>query len=227
MKKLLVAFVFMLPVTLFAQLDAIGTFNRYVMESWAGQYQRVGNYKVKGSPFLFAESMSGEMKLQGDVLAKVDKILYDLNSQKVGQDVKGEILESDKAVEEFTLHFPKQYGGETASFRNGSKYGNTKGLAYYNVLAEGKNVHFLKMYKVKTTPDPSNMMDKEARIFEQFVEYYIYDVKKASLTKVKLNKKDIASALKASPELKDKIDGFGLAVATESDAIGLTNVLNL
>lgn len=227
MKKIIIPLLFCIPVSVFAQLDAIGTFNRYVTESWAGQYQRVGQYKVKGSPYLFGEAMAGKIKYQSQsgVWVKTEKILFDLNDQKVGPEVEGQIFQTDQIIDEFVIQFPSKYSNEEALFRNASFYGSKKGPAYLNVLEEGKAVHFLKAYRIKVAADPSNMMDKEARIFEQYVEYYLYDVQSKTLTKVKLNKKDINGALKATPALQTKAEAYGGSLSTEFEVMSL--VLNL
>lgn len=226
MKKIIIPLLFCIPVSVFAQLDAIGTFNRYVTESWAGQYQRVGQYKVKGSPYLFGESMSGKIKYQGGDFVKTDKILYDLNDQKVGPEVNGQIFKADQTIEAFVIQFPGKYSNEEALFKSAATYGAKKGPAYFNVLSEGSAVHLLKAYRIKVVADPSNMMDKEARIFEQFVEYYIYDVQAKSISKVKMNKKDVADALKATPALQTKLNAYTGVLSSELDLLSLVETLN-
>lgn len=211
---------------MFAQVDPVGMFNRYVVENWAAQYQRVGQYRVKGSSFLLGEPIPGQFRYQGGGLMKNDKILYDLNTQKVGPEVDGGIFETDQIIEEFTLIFPAKYGGGTAHFVNGAKYGNKKAHPYFSVLVEGASVQLLAAFKIKLVADPSNMMDSQARLFEQYTEYYIYDVKNNSLAKVKLNKKDIVAALKASPELQKSANEYMGDVVSESSAIQMVQTLN-
>jgi hypothetical protein len=225
MKKHLILLLLISPLSLFAQVDPVGQFNRYVVENWAAQYQRVGQYRVKGSSFFLGEPIPGQFKYQGGNFMKNDKILYDLNTQKVGPEVDGGIFETDQIIEEFTLVFPAKYGGGTATFKNGSKYGK-KAPPFVSVLVEGELVHLLSAFKIKLVADPSNMMDSQARMFEQYTEHYLYDVKNNVLTKIKLNKKDIASALKASPDLQKRVNSYQGDIVSEFSAIQIVEILN-
>ncbi len=212
---------------MFAQVDPVGMYNRYVVENWSGNYHRIGQYKVKGSPFLMGEPIPGQLKYQGGAFTKNDKIMYNIYTQKVGPEVDGGIFETDQVIEEFTLIFPAKYGGGTAIFKNGSKYSTAKNVhPYFGVLSEGGPVQFLAAFKVRLVMDPSNMMDKELRLFEQYKEYYVYDVQHAVLTKVKLNKKDIIAALKASPELQKLANEYEGDVSSEASAIQMVQSLN-
>ncbi|HSC52630.1 MAG TPA: hypothetical protein VLC98_03365 [Phnomibacter sp.] len=228
MKKLVTLFLIVFPVSLFAQIDPVGAFNRYVVENWSGQFQRIGNYKVKGSPFLLGGAMPGEIKHQGGVMVKNQKILYNLHEQIVGPDMNGAVFQADQVIEEFVLYFPAEYSGEKAHFVNASRYEAPKGTAaYVQVMSEGKAVSLLKGYRIKIVPDPTNMMDKEFRLFEQYTEYYLFDAASKTFTKVKISKKDFATALKATPALQDKVKSYSGNVETMQDARVLVDMLNL
>ena len=47
--------------------------------------------------------------------------------------------------------------------------------------------------------DPANMYSKDFRIFEQYYDYFIYNVVTSSLEKIKLKQKDVVSALSGLP----------------------------
>jgi len=47
-----------------AQTDAIGDFNKHVIEKWTEDYIRVSQYRVKGSPYLLGESFDGELTMK-------------------------------------------------------------------------------------------------------------------------------------------------------------------
>jgi hypothetical protein len=74
---------------------------------------------------------------------------------------------------------------------------NVKG--YLNLLSDGPKLAFLRQYKSRLVPDPTNMYSKDIRIFEQYYEYYIYIKKTGELIKVRLKEKDIVAALAGFP----------------------------
>ncbi|MCU0375443.1 MAG: hypothetical protein MUF24_09055 [Chitinophagaceae bacterium] len=178
-----------------AQVDPVGAYNRFMTENWSGQYTRVGQNKVKGSPHLFGKSFPGQIDYGNGMFITKEKVLYNLLDQKAGPDVNGEIFEADKKPTQFILDLPRESGGKRL-FRHSSTYGDEKLNIYLNVVTDGAYIALLKAYKIKMTPDPTNMMDKEAKIFEQYVEYYVFlHGDPGTLQKIKLRKKDIMEVL--------------------------------
>jgi len=228
MRKLsFLIFSFFLVINSFGQLDAIGTFNRFVIETWAGQYVRIGNYKVKGSPFLFGESFPGKVRLMGSNVSQPAKVLYNLYEQKAGPGAGGEILVTDKLVEEFTLELPEKFGGVPLSFKHCSLFGKGDLKVYFNVLVEGPSVSFLKAYRIRLIGDPSNMMDKDLKVFEQYYEYFLINHKgSGEVEKVKLKKKDFENELSSLPGAPPVFKSNQFEYATEADFIKLVNALN-
>lgn len=211
----------------FGQLDAIGTFNRYVIETWSGQYVRIGNYKVKGSPFLFGESFPGKVRLMGSNVSQPAKVLYNLYEQKAGPGTNGEILLTDKLVEEFTLELPEKYGGVPLTFKHCGMYAKPKLKCYFNVLAEGPSVAFLKAYRIRVVADPANMMDKELKVFEQYYEYFLINKKgTGEVEQVKLKKKDFENELSSLEGAPAIFKSNQFEYATEGDFIKLVIALN-
>jgi hypothetical protein len=208
--------------------DPIGSFNRYVIESWAGQYVRIGSYKVKGSPFLLGEPFPGKIKYNGDDFVPTAKILYNLVDQIAGPEVgPGQIFVADnKELEEFVVFLPEKFGGGQMHFKSGKFYGVQKTAAFYSVLAEGPVAGLLRYYKVQYITDPSNPLDKDFKVFDQVAEYYIFDPKAVKLERVKLNKKDILGALKFVPNSEAKANEMGVDYTMEAGVISLVQTLN-
>ena len=186
MKKICFTFIVILLFgdVSFAQVDPVGQFNKHIVENWKGDYIRIGQYRVKGTPYLFGESFPGTLTYKGGIKSDI-KILYDLYNQKAGADVKNSILESDLVLEEFSISLPTKFGGNTLFFKNTELFGNTSLKNYFNVLADGSKASLLKIFKIKLVSDPSNMMDKEQKIFEQYYEYYLYNKAGKKLSKIK------------------------------------------
>ena len=208
-----------------AQTNTVGEFNKFVAQNWAGDYIRIGQWKVKGTPYLLGESFPGTLTYKGG--AKSDtKILYDLYNQKVGADIKNSILESDQVLEEFTITLPEKFGGNTLLFKNTELFGNGSLKNYFNVLEDGAKTSFLKLFRIKLISDPSNMMDKEQKVFEQFYEYYLYNKTNKELSKIKLKEKDIAKQLGDEEFVKNFIAKGDLDVSQEADVIKLIQGYN-
>lgn len=209
----------------FGQTNTIGEFNKLVAQNWQGDYIRIGQWKVKGTPYLLGESFPGTLTYKGG--AKSDtKILYDLYNQKVGADVKNNILESDQVLEEFIITLPEKFGGNTLLFRNTDLYGTNTLKNYFNILDDGSKFSFLKLFRIKLISDPSNMMDKEQKVFEQYYEYYLYNKTSKDLVKIKLKEKEIAKQLGDDEFVKSAIAKGDLDVSKEADVIKLIQGYN-
>ncbi len=226
MKPIFLAFVALVfSFTTFSQTNTVGEFNRFIAQNWSGDYIRIGQYKVKGTPYLLGESFPGTLTYKGG--AKSDtKILYDLYNQRAGADVKNSILESEQAVEEFSISLPAKFGGNTLLFKSTELYGNGSLKNYFNVLVEGSKASFLKVFKIKLISDPSNMMDKDQKVFEQYYEYYLYNHSTRELGKIKLREKDIAKQIGDEEFVKTFISKGNLDVSNEVDVIKLIQGYN-
>jgi len=228
MKKLSVyVFLIMLsPIVVSAQLDQAGMYNRIMLENWNGQYQRVGAYKVKGTPYLFGQALNSSYTITGDSLPLTGKFLYDMFEQKAGPEQNGAIVIYDKPVERFTVEVPEKFGGNKLTFKMDTYGLSKKTLLYFNVLEEGINYHFLKLFKTKVSMDPTNMYDKELRLFENYFEFYVYNSKSKTLKKVKLNAKSILDALTETPDAEQKAKDLNVSFSNEQQIASFIQTLN-
>ena len=221
----LLLFLLLLSGSSFSQLGYIAQYNKNLAESWDGEYIRISQYRVKGTPYLLGEAFSGSIKYKGGG-SDTGNILYDLYKQKAGLAVKNEIYESGGAVEEFTIHLSEKYGGIILSFRSAEVFGNTDLKSYFNVIDEGAKVSFLKIFRIRLTPDPTNQMDKDLRIFEQYFDYYLYVKGTNNLSKIKLKSKDVISQFGEEEFIKTQIKNADLDVSKEEDMIKLIKAIN-
>lgn len=224
-KTSLLAFVILAATQTFAQVDPVGNFNRHIVEQWTGDYVRVGQFKVKGTPYFLGEPFPGTITYTDGKTAKSNQILFDLQNQKVGFKQDNQALESLQAVENFTITLPEKFGSKKMLFKNGVAFGDA-GNNYYNVLEEGPKFAFLKLYKTKLMPDNRNTMDKEARVFEQVYDYYIYNKTTKTLHKIKLREKDLLKELDSEPAAKDYVVKNVPSLSTELDFITVINTVN-
>lgn len=208
----------------FCQPNPLGTFNRYVAENWTGEYLRIGQYKVKGTPYLFGESFEGKLVFEGGSVTSRDKVLYNLYEQKAGPDIRGEILETTKQLDEFSMNLPEKFGGQTLLFKHSRLFNKSDLNVFFNVISDGPKTAFLKIYRIRLIPDPTNMYDKESRLFEQYFDYYLFT--SGNLTKVKLRKKDFVKALQSIPGAEEKIDEANIDFFSEKEIALLIAEIN-
>jgi hypothetical protein len=195
-----------------AQTDAIGDFNKHVIEKWTEDYIRVSQYRVKGSPYLLGESFDGELTMKTGLKTINQKVLYNVMEQKVGTEIDKQLIAPDGDVVSFYIQLPEKFGGEKLSFQPAGAFGKNNVKGFLNIISDGPKLTLLRQYKSKLVPDPTNMYSKEIRIFEQYNEYYIFLKKTAELIKVRLKEKDIVAALS------------GFAIPANSDFSKLASV---
>ena len=208
-----------------SQTDAIGDFNKHVIEKWSEDFIRISQYKVKGSPYLLGESFDGSLTVKSGVVAANQKILYDLYNQKVGVEINKELVKPDGDVLSFYIQLPEKFGGEKLDFINAANLKNVTLKGYLNTLETGSKLILLRQYKTRVIADPANMYSKDFRIFEQYYDYYIYNVVTSSLEKIRLKQKDVVSALAGLPtSIINTADNYDLnSLATIRDFIKKVN----
>lgn len=224
-KTTLFAAVLLAATQTFAQVDPVGNFNKHIVEQWTGDYVRVGQFKVKGSPYFLGEPFPGTITYSDGKSAQSQYILFDLHNQKVGFKQGNEALESIKAVESFSINLPDKFGNKKLLFKNGAAFGDASNT-YYNILEEGPKFAFLKQYKIKLVADSRNTLDKDAKMFEQAYDYYIYNKSAKTLHKIKLREKDLLKELESEPAAKDYVVKNVPSLSTEHDFISVINTVN-
>ncbi|HEX8358116.1 MAG TPA: hypothetical protein VF610_11915 [Segetibacter sp.] len=227
MRLILVLLLFLSnSIGVFSQIDPVANFNRRLFENWKGEYLRIGPFKVKGSPYLLGTSFPGSIAYKEGNKWSDTKILYDIYNQKAGVEINNLMVEGEGTVESFSLLFPENLGGQQLIFKNSANYGKPEMNCFFNVLEEGDKVSFLKLYKTKLARDPVNSMDGNAKVFEQFFEYYVYIKNIRALNKVKLGKKDILKAVTDQQFIKNYMATKQVDLSQESDIIDLYRSYN-
>jgi hypothetical protein len=208
-----------------AQADPVGAFNRHIASNWKGDYIRVSQYHVKGTLYFLGEAFPGSITFRSGKTVDNTKVLYDLYNQKAGIEMNEGLFEADEPVRSFSISLPEKFGNGKLLFKSSAEFGNEDMKAFFNVLADGEKASLLKLYKIKLSPDPTNTMDRDAKVFEQYYEYYLYS--KKDLQKIKLKEKDILRALGGDQRLSDFIAKSNLDLSKEADVIQLITNYNL
>lgn len=224
-KNWLFALVILITSPALAQSDPVGNFNKHIVEQWKGDYIRVGNYKVKGSPYFLGEPFPGTLTYTDGKSVKSQQVLFDLHNQKVGFKLGDDALEAVNAVESFSITLPDKYDNKNMIFKSGAAYGD-KPNVYYNILEDGSKFSFLKLYKTRLVADSRNTLDRDAKMFEQFFDYYIYNKGTKTLQKIKLREKDLLKEFENDPAAKEHIAKNAVSLTTENDFITVINNVN-
>ena len=185
-----------LGISVVAQPDPLGVFNKHVIEKWTEEYIHISQYLVKGSPYLLGESFNGEFTVASGKKGTANPIFYDVYNQKVGIDVNKQFVKPDEEVVSFSIELPERYGADKLDFINASTLPNAGIKGFLNLISSGNNFLLLKQFKSRLIPDPQNMYSKDIRIFEQYYDYFIYNKKSSSIEKIRLKEKDILAAVK-------------------------------
>ena len=218
---------YLIGINVNAQFDIVGTYNKQVLQNWSGTYSRIGPYKVKGSGYFLGEALSGIVKFKDRDLMQSKKLFYDLYNQEILFQQGEDLIKVDDVLEELTVTLSEKYEGKSMRFKNAVLYetGNLKG--FFEVLEEGPKASFLKMYKINVAPDPGNMLDRDAKLFEQYSEYYIFNADTKSFENVKLKTKEINKAILTLGLNKDNsIDPGGFNLSKEQGVIGFISKIN-
>jgi hypothetical protein len=224
--KFILASLLFVPNLAFAQVDPVGDFNKHVVGYWKGDFVRLFQYRVKGSPYLLGESFPGSITYKGGRTVNDGKVLYDIYNQQAGVDVNNQILELEIPVESFSLSVPEKFGGKTYLFKNPYVFGKPEMKGYLNVVEDGKKLALLKVYKTRLSPDPGDMMNKDIKIFEQYFEFYIYNKATQNLSAIKLRKKDISKEIGDEAFLKDYLSSNNNDLSNEANVIQLIKSFN-
>lgn len=217
MKINLLALLIFSSFAVHAQSDPLGAFNKHVVEKWTHEYVRYGAFKVKGSPYLLGEAFAGQAMVNGTGSVTDKRILFNLPDQKVGFEMDGQFVVPDGNVTSFALVLPEKYGSQTLEFTEWANFKNHKQKGYVQLVAKNKKAIFLKNYRSRVINDPSDPYSKEIKIFEQYSEYFIYDLVSNELHAVKLRDKDILKALAAFPDARSLATELGWELNSEKN----------
>ena len=228
MKKQILPFLILLfSSTVFAQVDPVGDFNRHSIANWKGEYIRISQYRVKGTPYYLGESFPGTISYKDGKTVPGVKVLYDLYSQKAGIDLKSnEMFEEESGVKQFTLDLPERFGGKKMLFVNADAYDSNAYKGYFNVLEDGANLALLKAYKIQLVTDPTQNLVKDVRAFDQYFTYYLYNKKTKALQKIKLKEKDLMKEMNNEEKVKAFSKDHEVDFSKEADVIKVLKYYN-
>ena len=89
----------LLGVSGFSQSDPVGAFNKHIAERCAGEYTRVGQYRVRGTAMLLGETFPASVVFgKSQRTDNAARLMYDLNEQKLLFAAGNELIAPDGQV---------------------------------------------------------------------------------------------------------------------------------
>ena len=174
--------------------------NRLLREQLGeGTYIVIGNYKVKGSPYLFGGRHNSDLFSQKEKAYNID-IRYNTYNQEVefySTANANPLVKLAGEVDSFTI---KQdiANGITSDMRfiYGSLIGSSE-KAYFLEVETGTRYTLYKRYKADIDYVSENYVQSELRQFELESDYFYYDAETKTLKKLKMNLNSINKEFKS------------------------------
>jgi hypothetical protein len=156
----------------------------------SGTLVQVGNFKVKGSPFLYGQRHAG------DVFSEKEKawniyISYNTYNQELEfystSNPDQPLVKEAGELDSFIIHKDVKAGIEKElKFVYGSLIGSND-KSYYQEVCGGDKIVFYKKYKSEIGIVPDNIAQPDLRQFELDYDYYYYNKNTKKLKKLKQN----------------------------------------
>jgi hypothetical protein len=161
--------------------------------------------KIDGSPYLDEEPMQSYIRLKTGEQFNNVWIRFNIYNNEILLEQKGDQILALQNIDSVAFS-RKSKEGEFVKFvilKTGfPAIGTYNEQSFYEILYSGKDICFLKYYKTTIEKiKKMGMPDKDAFITTK--EYYIYKPSSRTMTKVKLNKKNITEVLEGYPNFKE------------------------
>ena len=179
-------------------------------------YMMIGNFKVKGTPYLFGGKKKGDIYAKNQFGSDV-VISFNTYNQDIEFDMNGNtgLTKKVSEVDSFVLKPDGDYYLTDLFFINSTLVGADE-KCFFQVLSEGLKFNLYKKYSSRLEISSSNYVQSELRQFALISEYYYLDKSINKIKKLKLNKKAIINEFKATIDLTNDIKEFNLGVETEN-----------
>jgi hypothetical protein len=174
-----------------------------------GSYQLVGNFKVKGTSFLFGEKIKGSAYAGNDKSENIN-LSYNTYNQKLDISLNGSNTNFSKTPSEldsFILNKSgSQYFKEDLLFYSSKIVQPTFKDCFLQVIYHGDRFSFYKAYTSSLDYVSTNYIQSELRQFTLEYVYYYFDAQTKALKKVKLSRKRIADEFSDIMDVSSYLD---------------------
>ena len=182
-----------------------------------GKYAIIGNYKVKGIPYLYGGAHNSDLFSQKEKAFNID-IRYNTYNQEVEFYSTANSTPLVKTVGEVDSFIIKQ--DVANGFTNDIKfvYGPLIGSseqAYFQVVEQGTRYSLYKRYKSDLDYSSDNYAQPELREFKLIAEYYYHDKETGVIKKLKFNTASINKELKSIQDVSAIVTSEAFAINPE------------
>lgn len=178
------------PQTMASFVDAAVGFNAWVLGNNENSFKRIGAYKVRGTPYLFAAAYKGDVYAGNQQGMKV-VIGYDTYQQQLEIYLGGPdpIIKQVSEVDSFYLRADSStYFKKDMFFVNALRYDSTRSF-FLMQLMRGNRFSLFKAYRTELGIVTENYVQAELRQFDLKYDFYYFDAQKGRLEKMKLTNK--------------------------------------
>lgn len=174
-------------------IDPALAYNKIIGEKGSkGTYQNIGAFKVIGSPYIYSETLVGDVyhngKVAKDVVYKINNYSKQL---QIATDVPGQyFMVSISDLDSLVLPANKnEFLKADLTFLSSKSIDNKKNL-FLEQLQKGSRFTLYKTYSTELVIPSDNYIQSDLREFKLEVEYYYTDDKMpGTLNPIKANKK--------------------------------------
>jgi hypothetical protein len=191
-----------------AFIDPSAAYNKLLLERNDETYYQLGNYKVKGTPYLYGGSFPGQIVFTDAREFKDVTLSYNTYTQKLSMEQKGTVLDITDPVQSFSMQLPPAYGDTTLYFKNSAAFGETKLQGFFQVLFTGKKYTLLKFYKSALKTVSTNYAVSEQKELDLQSDYYYYSQAEKKISKLKVNNKAILKAFGTNETIRDYLTKY-------------------
>ncbi|MDQ3846778.1 MAG: hypothetical protein M3342_22615 [Bacteroidota bacterium] len=183
--------------------------------------------EVEGSPLLNEQWAFGEVRLKNGQWLKDVPLQFNLQTNELYFQKNNTTFQFAEPVLQFSLAYTEEGAEKKVLFRAGyppadGKTANT----FYQVLAEGPNVHLLK-YVFKSVKDVYQYNAPGKKRYWQMEELYLFDASTNRLINITKNKTPLTELLPAyAPIIKESVKEKKGKLLPEQEWIELVQLIN-
>lgn len=198
-----------------AYTDPAQAYVRMLLDKSENAYVVIGNFKVKGTPYLFGERYNGKVYAKEGT---VDNVFVSYNTYNQTLEVfttkeqEAGIEKSVESIDSFR-YSPPNY--ENLFFVNGAYLG-AKEKAFFQRVAGGSTVQLYKRYKSDLGIVSTNYIQSELRQFNLAYDYFYYDLAKKQLKKLRTDAYSVKKELGPYGAFDAAVDGDALTINPET-----------
>ncbi len=192
----------------------------------SGSYIVIGNFKVKGTPYLFGGKKKGDIYANKEFGSDV-VLSYNTYNQDIEFDMNGNkgLTKNVGEVDSFVLK-PDGSNYLTDLFFINAALTGSEEKCFFQVLSEGSKYNLYKKYSSRLEILSTNYVQSELRQFALMSEYYYLDKTTGKVKKLKQSKKAIVNEFKSTNDITSAISNFNIGVDTENVMKTIFDLLN-